>query len=260
MKRITSSILLSVTLMFGGCTSKAMTAPSASVMSIEVRETSIGGAGFQLNALAQISDGSSRDVTTSAQWQSSNASLAKVSSIGAVSIAGNGEVEFRATYQTVTGSLRLLVGQAPPLPTFVLSGTVREAGTEKVLPGARIAVSGGSIAGALATSDVNGRFSFSSLPTGTLAVETTRDGYLTPLNATVLISEDTNLDVWMFAIVPLDASGALATARCADGSWSWARTRVEACVNQNGIAYPVCPGPLCSTDASTAGHLKFQGR
>ena len=117
----------------------------------------------------------------------------------------NGEVEFRATYQAVTGTLRLLVGQAPPLRTFVLSGTVREAGTETVLPGARIAVSGGSISGALATSDVNGRFSFSSLPTGSLAVEATKDGYLTPLNATVMISEDTNLDVWMFAIVPLDA-------------------------------------------------------
>ena len=255
MKWIANSIVLSAAaVLFGACGGTNATTPSPSVTSIDVRATAAGAAAFQLNALAHISDGSTRDVTSSSQWQSSNASLATVSPAGAVSIVSDGEVEFRATYQTVTGTLRLLIGQAP-LPTFLLSGTVREAGTELALAGARVSASGGSVLGAVATSDVNGRFSFSRLPSGTVVVATAKDGYQTLLNSTVTLSADTDVDVWLFAIAPLDSQGTPATARCRDASWTWTQTRAGACLSQDGVAYPVCPGPLCTSDTITTGRL-----
>jgi hypothetical protein len=232
-----------------------MTAPSSSVTSVAVTGTSTGVVAFQLKAVASISDGSTRDVTASAQWQTSDAALATVSPVGTVAVTGSGDVEFRATYQTVAGTLRLLVARAPTLPTFILSGTVREAGTQRLLPGARVVVSGGTVSGLSTLSDGNGAFSFSNLPAGTVAVESTRSGYLTPMNTEVLIAADEDVDVWMFAAVPLNAGGTAATARCGDGTWSWDSTYPDACVSHNGVAYPVCPGPLCSADSVAASHV-----
>ena len=54
-----------------------------------------------------MSDGSTRDVTSSAAWESSNPGIAAVSSTGMVTVVGNGELDVRATYQNVMGSMHL---------------------------------------------------------------------------------------------------------------------------------------------------------
>lgn len=88
--------------------------PSPSTTVVAVTGSPASADSVQLTATAQFSDGAIRDVSGAAQWESSNASLATVSSTGLVAICRRGgEVEFRATYQSVTGSMRLLVIQTP---------------------------------------------------------------------------------------------------------------------------------------------------
>lgn len=61
------------------------------------------GVSAQFSAVAQLSNGTSQDVTAQASWQSSNAAVASVSAGGSVTGAGLGGVDIRASYQGVTG-------------------------------------------------------------------------------------------------------------------------------------------------------------
>jgi hypothetical protein len=200
---------------------------------------------FQLTATAQLTDGTTRDVTSVARWESSNALLATVSSTGLVSIQGTGDVEFRATYQNVTGSMRLFVAQPPASTKVTLTGIVREAGTMKFLSGARLLVTSGPDAGAFAISDQGGLFTFQSLSPGTIGLEGTKDGYIVARLSNLSVLKSITIDFALFLTPPRDANGVSATARCNDESWSWAQTWAQACTNNGGVAYPVCPGPLC---------------
>jgi len=66
----------------------------------------------QCAAVANRSDGSTQQVTSLAAWTSSNTSVATVDQTGLVRHRTTGQVEIRATYQTVTGSrtLDIVVG------------------------------------------------------------------------------------------------------------------------------------------------------
>jgi carboxypeptidase family protein/Big-like domain-containing protein len=220
-------------------------APSPSTTAVAVTGSPASTDTFQLTATAQFSDGTSRDVTSAARWESSNALLATVSSTGLVAIRGTGEVELRATYQSVTGSMRLFVIQPPPPTKFTLSGLVREAGTVRFLSGARLLVATGPDAGAFAISDEGGLFTFPSLSPGVITLERSKDGYIVARLANLTISQNMTIDFTLYLTPPRDASGASATARCKDQSWSWAQTWADACTNNGGVAYGVCPGPLC---------------
>ena len=67
---------------------------------------------------------------------------------------------------------------------------------------------------------------------------------------TLSVDFDRQIDIVMYPTPPTDNTGATATARCNDGSWSWAQTRAAACTANGGVAYTVCPGPIC--DSQTA--------
>lgn len=69
----------------------------------------------QFTATAVLSDGTTQTATTQATWQSSNTTVATVSSSGMVTALAAGETDIRATYQSVTGSMHLTVSDpAPP--------------------------------------------------------------------------------------------------------------------------------------------------
>ena len=75
------------------------TAPSSpsvppSVGSITVALVAVGSE-YQTTAVAAFSDGSSREVTSEAQWSSSNAEVAAVSASGRVTPAAPGTTEIR---------------------------------------------------------------------------------------------------------------------------------------------------------------------
>jgi hypothetical protein len=200
---------------------------------------------FQLTASARLSDGSALDVTRSASWESSDLQIATVSSTGFVTVVGNGTFDVRATYQGMTGTQRLVVA----LPrTFALSGVVREiAPNVRPVANATVRVLGGTVP-SVATND-QGAFSFAALPTGRVLIEVSKDGYVV-WESNVTLDSDEQMTVDLYPTPPKDASGAAATARCNDGSWTWAQTAAGACAANGGLAYAVCPGALCAAPAT----------
>lgn len=99
----------------------APTPPGSAVSSVSVTRGDMTGQSLQLAATARMADGTSRDVTTSATWVSSDLALATVSQSGAVNVVGSGEVEVRATFDGTTGTLRLQVA-TPLVVALTVSG------------------------------------------------------------------------------------------------------------------------------------------
>lgn len=216
---------------------------SATVTALSVTSAPPTGTTFQLTATARMSDGTSQDVTASATWESSNTSLATVSTAGVVTVRGDGELDVRATYKGVSGSMHLLVATVNP-KIYALHAVVQEvAPNAKPIAGAHARILDGSHE---ATSDNAGTFTLTDLPAATYLLEVTRDGYDVWESEVVITDRDIQVSVDMYPTAPKDSSGATATARCNDGSWSWAQTKSNACTGNGGVAYTVCPGPLCN--------------
>lgn len=194
---------------------------------------------FQLTATARLSDGSTLDVTRSATWESSNTAVATVSSAGFVSVVANGDADVRATYQGATASTHVKV----TLPKmYTIAGVVSEAAPNaRPVSGARVQIIGSGFA----TTNDQGAYTLTAVPEGRALVETSKTGYQVS-EKEVILSGDTQLMVTLFPTPPANADGATATARCNDGTWSWAQTRADACTANGGIAYGVCPGVLCA--------------
>jgi hypothetical protein len=93
--------------------------PTVSLISVNGTAPGIG-ATTQFNAVATLSDTSTKDVTNVAVWRSSNTPVATVNN-GQVRGVGSGETDITATYQNVTGQLHLTIASAG-------SGTVPVAG------------------------------------------------------------------------------------------------------------------------------------
>jgi hypothetical protein len=88
---------------------------------------------------------------------------------------------------------------------------------------------------------------FPPLHPGEIGVEAVKDGYSLWRLTNLILDHDRDLQVVLYPNPPQNPAGVAATARCNDGSWSWAQTRADACTANNGIAYTVCPGPLCQS-------------
>jgi hypothetical protein len=219
--------------------------PTTSVSAVTVTSVVLSSSTFQLTAMARMSDGTARDVTSSSAWASSNAGFAVVSTSGLMTVVGSGDVEMRATYQSVLGTLRIVVTQPPPQAKYTVSGVARE-----VPPGAivladlRIEITAGPDAGTVLMSDAGGFFSV-TLMSGVISMQATKDGYQIWRLGNLTMNQNRAFDIVMFLTPPNNPAGAPATARCNDGTWSWALTRVHACTENGGIAYGQCPGPIC---------------
>jgi hypothetical protein len=229
----------------GNTTPPATPTPNASVAAVTVTSVASSSTTFQLLATARMADGTVRDVTSSSIWASSNAALAPVSSSGLLTVVGSGEVEVRATYQSVLGTLRMVVTQPAPQSKYTVSGVAREAApTAMILVGLRIEFTSGPDAGTVVMSDSSGFFSVALMP-GLIAMQATKDGYEMWRVANLTMDQNRAFDITMYLNPPRDTAGSIATARCADGTWSWAQTRARACTENGGVAYGQCPGPIC---------------
>jgi hypothetical protein len=134
------------------------------------------------------------------------------------------------------GSLVPLAAAPPSASGFRVSGIVREAGTMRLLPGARIVVTSGANAGTSVVSDAGGTFTLLNLAAGVVDLQGMKDGYLVARVQAVDVSQNTTLDIRFYPTPPRDARGAVARARCNDSSWSWVETPALACTNNGGIA------------------------
>jgi len=226
------------------------TQPGASVRAIVVSSATASASTIQMSAKADLMDGSSQDVTKNAQWTVSDPTLAAISPSGMLTVLHSGHVDVSATYQSVSGTLGMtLAAPQPTQPTtFAVSGIAQETPpTPRALEGVKITIVQGPDAGKSTTSDSFGMFRLSPLQTGVIGIEAVKDGYFVWRLTNLTLERDQDVSVILYPTPPKDASGAFATARCNDASWSWAMTRPEACTQNGGIAYTVCPGPLCQT-------------
>jgi len=205
---------------------------------------------YQMTARAQMTDGTSLDVTTASQWMTSDASVATVASSGVLTVLRAGHIYVRANYQNTAGVLDMTVNvpQPPQSGTLALSGTATEtAPAAKPLAGVAVRIIAGPDTGLSTMTDGRGQLLFPPLHPGVIGVEATKDSYLVSRLTNLIMDHDRDLQIVLYPVPPKDNSGASATARCNDGSWSWAETRADACAGNGGIAYTVCPGPLCQS-------------
>lgn len=161
----------------------------ATVTSITVSGTPVSGVvTFQLTATAKMSDGTTQDVTRTATWNSSNAQIATVSATGLATILASGDVDLRATYQSVVGSEHLTLSA----PTFSISGIVTTpAPNPQPIEGVRVQI----IVGDHTTTDANGAYKLSGFPAGKAILEFSKDGYQTYENEVTFVDRNLQLNV-----------------------------------------------------------------
>jgi hypothetical protein len=225
------------------------TPPGATLRSVVVTSAAASTTTFQMTARADLSDGSSQDVTASSRWEVSDPNLATVSTTGVLTVIHSGHVDVRATYQQMTGTLGMtLSAPQPPQGTVALNGYSQEAPpTAHPLAGVTVTIVQGPDTGKSTTTDATGFFRFTSLQPGVVGAEAVKDGYYVWRLTNLTLDQSKDVSVLMYPTPPKNDSGVSATARCNDASWSWATTRADACAANGGIAYTICPGPLCNS-------------
>jgi hypothetical protein len=210
-------ILIVVAVMAAACGSTSSNPvaplPGATVSSVVVTSTSTSAVSFQMTATGNLSDGTSRDVTSTSTWASSNAGFATVSPAGLVTVVSSGELDIRATYQGASGSLHLLVTMppviiVPPPQTFTLKGLVGEVvPLPRPLAGARIQLS----VGEHTFTDEGGAFTFAGILPGRAIVEVTKDFYETWTDE-IEINADMQLSITLVR-TPLSGTMGVSTTR-----------------------------------------------
>jgi len=225
------------------------TPSAATVRSVIVASSPASATTFQMTARADLTDGTSQDVTGTSRWEVSDTNLATVSPAGMLTVIHSGHVDVRATYQQMTGTLGMnLSAPQPPSGTLSLNGYSQEAPpTAHPLAGVTVTIIQGPDTGKSIMTDSTGWFRFTSLQAGVIGAEAVKDGYFVWRLTNLTLDQNKDVSVLMYPTPPKNESGVSATARCNDASWSWATTRAEACTANGGIAYTVCPGPLCNS-------------
>ena len=96
--------------------------------------------------------------------------------------------------------------------------------------------------------DATGSYMFPDLSMGKVSLVVTLEGYQPWQLNNLPLPGNTLEDPWLVPVPPRNTNGVAATARCRDGAWSWELDQTLACKANGGIAYLVCPGPLCRPD------------
>jgi hypothetical protein len=176
-----------------GCGSKnGPTAPGVVVAPpLTVRMINVSGNGMltapgqttQLSAEATLSDGSKKNVTSTANWTTSNANVATVSG-GLVTAVDLGKTSIFASAEGTSSSFFTIT--VLPEGTYILSGRVSEQGSLEVAD-ARIEIIGGPMSGRAVMTNQSGEYAFNGV-SGVTQVRATKAGYLP---ATQNVSQDT---------------------------------------------------------------------
>ncbi len=129
------------------------------------------GTSQQMTLNAVKSDNSVEDVTSQAQWSSSNSRVLEVSATGLATAKVVGEATIRSQYHGLNGT-RLTV--VVPQGTFRLVGTVNDSGVP--LAGTTVAIIAGVGEGLTTTTDGNGRYALYGVA-GHVRLHAKREGY-----------------------------------------------------------------------------------
>jgi hypothetical protein len=151
------------------------TTPAPTVRSLDISGAmSLGHPGetSQLTATVRMSDDTTRDVTAQAVWNVMPEGVATVSR-GLITAIGYGRASLTVRYPSLNVLVRTV--RVAPAGTFVLTGTVTEAGGDFPLDLAEVEVT--SASGMLTTmSDTMGRYMLAPVPTGAI-VHVEKDGF-----------------------------------------------------------------------------------
>ena len=174
------------------------------------------GATASCKAIANYSDGSSKDVTANATWLPSGPGNmtppAYFTAPGVVQGANAGEIDLYATYGNKNGSLRVLV---LPDGTYKLAGTVLES-SGRPLWSVGIDVLAGTGTGLHAITNASGLYALYGVA-GSVRVRASADGFASQMRD-VVVTSDASADA--FTLAPLETP--------ADISGTWTMTLAPA--------------------------------
>jgi trimeric autotransporter adhesin len=120
---IASSFLV-VALGCGGGSNSGTNAPTLTSLQVTAPSSNvIVGQTLQMTAMGTYSDHSTKDLTQSVNWSSSNTTAATASNSGLLSAQSSGSVTVTVSSGLVTGSLSVTI--APKLVSIVVSPVVR---------------------------------------------------------------------------------------------------------------------------------------
>src|SRR6266550_116410 len=168
-----------------------------------------------------------------------------VAMVGSLAMAACGRGDLAVTTPTDTSSATSATSAAS---AYAVGGMVQsiEKPTRGV-SGALIEITQGANAGKSSVSDDTGSFAIFGLAPGMAVVRVSKNGFDAWTSKAFDLQADTKIAVELFPTPPTNSSGAAASGRCNDGSWTWATILANACVNNGGLAYGVCPGALCKS-------------
>ena len=155
----------------------------------------------QLTLQATLADGSTKDVTSTAQWNTSNGAVVTVSPAGLATAMGFGRANVRG-YSSGRNSPDLVFTVLPE-GTYILSGRVTEGGTLPVV-NVRVETVGGAMSGRIAMTDVAGNYAFNGV-SGVGQVRATKDGYEPAIQS---VTPDTeHVDIALTPMLPYASLG-----------------------------------------------------
>jgi hypothetical protein len=166
-----------------------------------------------------------------------------VAMVGSLIMAACGRGELTVTAPSTSSAGTFVAAAGPSIGGMVQSIEKPTRG----IAAARIEVIEGANAGKFAMSDDTGSFALLGLTAGSARLQVSKSGYESWTSKPFDLQADTKLGIELFPSSPANASGTRATGRCNDGSWTWSTSFVDACANAGGLAYGVCPGPLCKS-------------
>ena len=213
----------------------------------------------QYTATAQLSDGASRDVTSTTTWRSSDGGVLTIAVGGRAAAGKPGQAVIAAENGGRRASLEVLV-LVPG--TFRLSGTVSEAGMP--VPDALVELLDGSVGVKSTRTDASGVYRLFGVA-GAVEIRASKDGYTTQVNR-LNVAENTDSDFVLRSTLTESLTGTYtltltAAARCPSGN-SWAlpadvRTRrYTAAVTQDGPRLHVTLGGATLKDGSLSGRIE----
>lgn len=220
----------------GGSSSQTTTPPpQVTLQSIQVTGGTanlVVGQTVQLKATGSYSDGSSKDITSSATWSSSDSTLATVSSAGLVTAVASGSVSVDAKMGSINGALSVQVAPAlasiavtPATVTiaastsqqFVATGTYTD-GSKQILTGTATWSASNTTVATVGSGPTNGLVK--ALAAGTITITATSGSVSGSASLTVTSAYATSITVAPAAsAMPLGLSQQFtATAQFSDGT------------------------------------------
>lgn len=241
---LSAAAALVTTTACGSASSPTSPANTATTSSISLAIGAPSGAGFQITANAAMSDGTTKDVTTSVQWESLSPALATISGSGFVTVLAAGDADFRATYQAVEARTRVAVTQT----RYTVSGRVSSAFPNVLqMNNVTVQIVSGPNAGMFTTTDSTGAYALSGLTTGVIDMQASVNGFSTWRLTALSVRTNTRIDPVLYPTPPVNELGLRATGQCNDTTWTYSLDMARVCNAHGGLAWGVCPGPLCET-------------